>query len=110
MQLAKEGFNICLVSRTMSKLKSVEAKIKESYPTVKTRIVQADFGGNCNVKFYKSIKEKVKDIEIGMLVVNAGVMNFGELETQDATKLQAMMDTNMYQYCSMLKQFLPGLA
>ena len=38
MQLAKAGFNICLVSRTRSKLQAVSADIESKYPDVKTCI------------------------------------------------------------------------
>ena len=39
IQLAREGFNICLVSRTRSKLEAVEGKIKVESPAVETCII-----------------------------------------------------------------------
>ena len=39
VQLAREGFNICLVSRTRSKLESVEKKVKEANPKVETCLI-----------------------------------------------------------------------
>ena len=53
-QLAKEGFNICLVSRTKSKM---EAAIEKHIQGVETRVVVADFAGNANMAFYDSIYE-----------------------------------------------------
>ena len=38
-QLAKDGFNICLISRTQYKLKAVEKEVKKIAPGVKTRII-----------------------------------------------------------------------
>lgn len=52
-QLAKDGFNIALVSRTLSKLENVEAQCKLINPKIQTRIVQTDFAGNTNPEHYK---------------------------------------------------------
>jgi FlaA1/EpsC-like NDP-sugar epimerase len=54
-QLAAKGFNICLVSRTMSKLQEVEAAVKKINPNSATLIVQADFSGNAKMEFYTEI-------------------------------------------------------
>ena len=44
IQLAREGFNICLVSRTRAKLEAVEKKIKAA-TKVQTCLIQFDFEG-----------------------------------------------------------------
>ena len=110
-QLARDGFNICLVSRTMSKLKAVEAQIKKESPQVKTKIVQVDFDGNANIKFYRDIKTKVKDLEIKLLVLNAAChFEFEVLKLSKPNHLKSMLEVNLYQYVSMLRQFLPIMA
>ena len=38
-QLAKDGFNICLISRTMAKLEAVEQELKQIAPDVETMVV-----------------------------------------------------------------------
>ena len=55
-QLAKDGFNICLVSRTESKLKAVVENELKSLG-VETRIVVANFSGANNMAFYDKILE-----------------------------------------------------
>ena len=35
-------------------------------------IIQADFTDKNDLEFYKDLEEKVKDIDIGLLVLNAG--------------------------------------
>ena len=54
-QLAEDGFNICLVSRTKEKLEAVEAELKQIAPNVETMVIQADFSENANIEFYKGI-------------------------------------------------------
>ena len=88
----------------MSKLKSVEASIKKENPQVKTKIVQVDFQGNANTKFYKEIKEKVKDIEIKLLILNAAChFEFSSLLASKPQHLLSMLEVDLYQYVSMLK-------
>ena len=54
-QLAVMGFNVCLVSRTLSKLEAVDKQVKALNPSIKTRIVQADFS-NTTMNYFESIK------------------------------------------------------
>ena len=101
-QLARDGFNICLVSRTESKLKGVvESELKEF--GVETRIVIADFGlDSHNMAFYENIKEQVKDLDVGLVVLSAGVSHPGTIESQKPADQQAMLDINSYQVGAMM--------
>lgn len=51
-ELARDGFNICLVSRTKSKLERVESNIKSINPNIQTKIVIAEFTKGYNHEFY----------------------------------------------------------
>ena len=53
--------------------------------------------------------EKVKDLDIGLVVLNAGVANFGYMDEVESIKLQEMIDTNVYQYGALLNKFSPIL-
>ena len=94
-QLARDGFNICLVSRTESKLKKVVESDLSQFQ-VQTRIVTADFSQNANMAFYDAIMEKVSDIDIGLVVLNAGVSHYGYFADKTPAELQEMLDTNVY--------------
>ena len=95
-QLARDGFNICLVSRTESKLQTVvERDLKEL--GVQTRIVVANFSGSHNMAFYDAIMAQTADIDIGLVVLNAGVDHLSFFEEAEGAKLQEMIDTNVYQ-------------
>ena len=83
-QLAKDGFNIVLVSRNKSKLEACVAK-EFANLDVKTRIVVADFAGATNMQFYENIMKQVTDIDIGLWVLNAGILiaeDFAEHDVQ----------------------------
>ena len=104
MQLARQGFNIVLVSRSQDKLESVIAGDLSQFG-VKTRIVVADFSQKTNMEFYNDILCKVSDLDIGLVVVNAGVMNHGGFEKIETEKLQQMLDVNVYQYAALAHMF-----
>ena len=46
--------------------------------------------------FYDGILEQVKDIDVGLVVINAGVCNDGLYLKVPTAKLQEMIDTNCY--------------
>ena len=108
-QLAKLGFNIALVSRTMSKLEAVEREVIKLNPKVKTRIVQADFSGNATLKFYEDIFDKLKDLDISLLINNAGVMNNGLLTDISLREATDTLDVNVTHVAMMTKKFLNKL-
>lgn len=72
--LALEGFNIALVSRTLSKLQSVEHELRRINPKIQTKIVQADFSGNATQSFYDNIYNQLRGLDISILINNAGLM------------------------------------
>ena len=79
-ELAKSGFNIILVSRTMEKLESVARTLREQYK-VQTRIVQFDFASLNSpesVAELYGLLDKHADLDVAVLANNAGKahMNF----------------------------------
>ena len=63
---------------------------------METRIVVADFSKNSNIEFYNEIMSKVSDLDIGLVVLNAGVLNSGYFSKAEADKLQQLLDVNVY--------------
>lgn len=55
--------------------------------------------------FFEGIESQVKDLDIGLVVLNAGVSVVGSLASSEDIKLQEMMDTNVYQVVGMLEKF-----
>lgn len=72
-----------MVSRTAKKLEAVAKEIKAINPECQTRIVQKDFCGNSNMDFYKKIKEEVSDLDIGFVVICAGLLEIGSFDELD---------------------------
>lgn len=81
-QLAADGFNICLVSRTLSKMQEVSKQINQVSPAALTRIIVADFCSPEATKpeFFRSLLSKVKDLDLVIVVANAGLLSIGRFE------------------------------
>ena len=60
---------------------------------------------------YEELLELVKraQIDVGLLVVNAGHFMTGDLAEAKVEDIQALMDLNLYQPTAMLKKFIPIL-
>ncbi len=73
-QIAAAGLNLVLVARRAGKLSQLADTISRTYG-VEVRIVPADLS---QPNFMDSIRPVIADIEIGLLVNNAGVYGIGE--------------------------------
>jgi len=106
-ELAKDGLNIALISRSEDKLKRVAHDI-ESKHNVKTDIIQADFK---NESVYTDIEQRLAEKEISVLINNVGVMiahpKFYEELTWD--DIQGHVNVNMRAMLSMMKIVLPQM-
>ena len=54
---------------------------------VETRIVMANFSKSTNMPFYDNIMEQVKDIDIGLVVLNAGVAHRANFVVSESKNL-----------------------
>lgn len=74
-QFAKLGFNLVLVSRTLSKLNDVAKEFKAKYPSIQTHIIEFDFTKRTTIKDYEDefMNETIKTLNISVLVNNIGI-------------------------------------
>ncbi|XP_031563323.1 very-long-chain 3-oxoacyl-CoA reductase-B-like [Actinia tenebrosa] len=106
-ELAKEGINIVLMSRTLEKLQNLEAEIKSVYK-VKTKVIAMDFSGGAEI--YDGLDEKLDGLDIGILINNVGVSHYPEFFTnmkrEDCWK---MINVNDMSVIMMTHIILPGM-
>nr|BAI44050.1 17beta-hydroxysteroid dehydrogenase type 3 [Ursus thibetanus] len=69
-ELARQGLNVVLISRTLNKLQAMAAEI-ECTTGSSVKIIQADFTKDT---IYDYIGEKLKGLDIGILVNNVGML------------------------------------
>ena len=78
LYLGRQGFNVVLMSRTQAKLeavaKEIEQAAKQAGKTIKTRVIQIDFTKTYDAAtFGKIYEEKLKDLDLSVLVNNVGM-------------------------------------
>ena len=83
-QVAQKGFNLVLVSRSESKLEKVKERIQNE-SKVQVKVVVADFAEMAwDAKKYDMLRDKIlndPEVEqIGLLFLNAGLLQFGPLK------------------------------
>lgn len=83
--LAAEGFNLVLVARTKSKLEELAAAILREHH-VQVRIIPADLAESSGVA---KVEADTEDIEIGLLVSNAGSATPGAFTWRSEGSIQA---------------------
>ncbi|XP_068130041.1 very-long-chain 3-oxoacyl-CoA reductase-B-like [Hyperolius riggenbachi] len=109
-ELAKRGFNVVILSRTLEKLQKVAKEIEQQSGR-KVKIIQADFTGGAEI--YPKIEEALKDLDIGILVNNVG-MTFKDMlryvEFNDLSKgITDLLNCNVQSMLQMTRIVLPRM-
>jgi|GEM_PF-628660 uncharacterized protein len=78
--LAAKGLNVVLVSRTESKLEKVKAEILAMYPNAKIKVVVQDLSVP---EAADQINKATNDLDVGLLINNAGSLRPGEITDGD---------------------------
>ncbi|KAI8091023.1 uncharacterized protein B0P05DRAFT_528434 [Gilbertella persicaria] len=109
LQLAKNKFNVCLISRTASKLDAMAKDIAEQYG-VETKTLAMDFTKG-DPEDFKRVGETLGSIRVGVLVNNVGVNH--DIPTsfmeEDDTTINNIIEVNIKGLMKMTKLVLPQM-
>ena len=94
IEFARFNFNIVLLGRNKEKLEKTEQFVKDLNKNVKVRIVEADFSTSIESEFYENIYSQIEDLDISILVNNAGLVDKDLFERIPAEKILSMINTN----------------
>ncbi len=97
-ELAKREFNIVIVARNKEKMQDAEREIKAVNSKCQVRIVQFDFTDTIDhaVEWYKKgIIDKIADLDISILINNAGYMQPGDFERVSIDEHKKMIDVGI---------------
>jgi uncharacterized protein len=103
--LAREGMSIVAVARRADRLRTLAQELEREHG-VATRVVEADLASREGVD---AVASAVTDLEIGLLVNNAGAGYAGAFAGQDAERLQAMVALNCTAPMLLTHRLLPGM-
>ena len=118
LELAKRGLNVCVISRTELKLKSVCQEVSDKYGT-KAEYLVFDFVDGDYQDLYKKLSSFPWFDDIGVLINNVGFLaygydcyeKFGAKTLEDVSKLESMnlksQKINIHAACMMTGFILP---
>lgn len=97
VNLAKKGFNIIIISRNAKLLEANAQKCKEANPDCQVKCIVRDLSGGTDVEFYQKIVDEVKDLDISILVNNAGTASFRRFQNHDVDDVSRTIKLNSVQ-------------
>ena len=103
--LAREGVSCVLTARREDRLSSLADELEKGHQ-VATRVVAVDLGVRDGAD---RLAEAVSDLEISILVNNAGFGCAGRFEKQDLERMRAMIDVNCMAPALLTSSLLPGM-
>ena len=80
--------------KMISKLKGIDAHASQKGKKIKTKYVVADLAKSTRYEDYANIAEQLKDIDIGMLFLNAGIAVMGPFKDLYPKEIEEMVTIN----------------
>lgn len=99
--LASQGYNLVLVGRRTQAVLRASEKITQNYP-VETRVVIVDLS---EPDFLQQISDQTSDLDIGLLVSNAGNAAMGALLRVELPALKQMLQLNTSAHLELVHHF-----
>lgn len=107
-EYAKNNYNLILVARRKDNLEAIKKEIKATYK-VSVTTIPMDLGKlNSSDELVKIIKDK--NLNVDVLINNAGFGIFGDLITNDPNKLENMLVLNIITLSKLTQSFAKKMA
>src|SRR2546422_6085333 len=104
-ELVAQSVNVVLVARRADRLEALAAELREKHG-VKTRVVPEDLERDGAAE---RLLEWVRDLEIGILINNAGFSMVGRFERVPREKILGMIRVNCLAVAALTHAFLPAM-
>jgi short-subunit dehydrogenase len=103
--LAARGVSCVLAARRSDRLGAVADELEAAHG-IQTRTVTVDLAADDGPE---TLADAVADLEVGMLVSNAGVGYAGRFDKQELTRLKQMVALNCTANVTLVSRMLPGM-
>jgi len=105
-ELAKEGFNIILVSRTLEKLKKVSSEIQLLNKKIQVEYIAFDFDKRTTIEDYQQIFGNLTNkYDISILINNVGAYEEGLFANQSMEQILKLVNVNVLPQTILTKIF-----
>ncbi|KAI1436671.1 hypothetical protein GGR50DRAFT_202172 [Xylaria sp. CBS 124048] len=110
-QLAAKGFNLLLVSRTFSKLETLQNELRAKYPGLQTDILAMDFAALDNDADYARLAKRVGELDVAILINNVGQSHSipTPFTLTDDTEMQSIININCRGTLKVTRIVAPGM-
>lgn len=92
--LAQRGINVIIVDKDEKLIESAEKEIKELYPDVQVRVICTDLCKENSVEYYQSLIDQVSDIDVSILINNAGFARAPVFADEDHDSIVDYLEIN----------------
>jgi len=103
--LAARGVSCVLAARRTERLEQTAAELARNH-SVEVRVVAVDLASD---EGPDRLADAVEDLDVGLLVSNAGVGYAGRFERQDLARLKQMVALNCTAHVTLVSRMLPGM-
>jgi short-subunit dehydrogenase len=94
-QMAARNFNICIIGRNEAKMQEKIEELKLKYPKVKYMYLVVDFSKLNSLEEYQQlVGDKLKDVDVAMLILNAGLASMGRFAQLTGETVQSVINVN----------------
>lgn len=103
--LASRGFDLVLLARRVDRLEDIKAEVEAKHG-VKVRILNTDLA---DMDAAEKILDQTSDLDIGLIVSNAGIGIKGDIATHDPKFLTDILIVNSHTPLQLSRGYLPRL-
>jgi short-subunit dehydrogenase len=105
-QLAANGINVVLVARRLALLEALGRQLEQAFH-VQYRAVELDLSDE---DYIEQLAEATRNLDIGLLISNAGATVYGDFLTVDRIALYESLRLNVTAHLSLIHHYGQGLA
>jgi short-subunit dehydrogenase len=103
--LAREGLSLVLTARREERLRALADELEKQW-NISTRTIAVDLASSDGPA---RLADAVRDLEIGVLVNNAGIGYAGRLDLQETERLQSLLAVNCHAPLVLTSRLVPGM-
>lgn len=108
-QLAREGFNLILISRDSNKLSKAESDLKALCPNIEIKTMSADFDQENCTSIFEKLEKIAKEKDIAILVNNLGAFGLSPFKKQDIRKMEMLLRLNISAIAGTTRAIVPSM-
>ena len=106
---AQRGFNLIMISRKMDLLEKRKKEIELKFPKIDIKIAKIDFIRIKNEDFINQIQLITKDLDVSVIVANAGPGRFNDFNKLDYSDFEMTIQVNVRVYTYICRILIPRL-